>query len=125
MHKNVKLIFFGFLIWLIPFLVSFLIFNLRESSRPLFESIMSVILTLTTLTFTTLYLKTIDRGFLKEAVVAGVLWFAISLIMDLALFMPESPMQMTFSEYMMDIGVTYLIILFVPIFNGYLIQRRR
>ena len=37
-----KAVLFGFLIWLIPFVVAFIIFPLRESSRPLFESIMPV-----------------------------------------------------------------------------------
>ncbi len=37
---------FGFLIWLLPFVVSILIFPLRTSHRALFESIMPVALNL-------------------------------------------------------------------------------
>jgi hypothetical protein len=38
--------------------------------------------------------------------------------------MPESPMQMTLSDYIMDIGITYLIILIIPVGTSYLIQKK-
>jgi hypothetical protein len=41
------------------------------------------------------------------------------------LFMSESPMQMTLSDYMMDIGITYLIILIIPAGLGYLMEKTR
>ncbi len=85
---------------------------------------MPVILTGTVLTFSILYLRKIGHQFLKEGLLAGVVWFIISFIIDLVLFLPESPMQMTFSEYMMDIGLTYLIILFIPIGYGYPIEKK-
>ncbi len=46
-----KAVLYGFLIWLTAFVVAFLIFPLRESSRPLFESIMPVVVTLATVAF--------------------------------------------------------------------------
>ena len=101
---------FGFLIWLIPFVVSFFIFPLRSSSRPLFESIMPVVLTSAVVFFTVRYLSKINREFVKEGIFIGIVWAVISLVIDLILFMPESQMQMTLSDYMMDIGITYLII---------------
>lgn len=45
MVSSGRAIFYGFLIWLIPFIVAFVIFPLRESARPLFESIMPVAVT--------------------------------------------------------------------------------
>ncbi len=86
---------FGFLIWLIPFVVSFFIFPLRSSSRPLFESIMPVVLTSAVVLFTVRYLSKINREFVKEGLFIGIVWLVISLVIDLILFMPESPMQMT------------------------------
>jgi hypothetical protein len=52
-------------------------------------------------------------------------WLVISLVIDLILFMPESPMQMTLSDYMIDIGITYLIILIIPVGSGYLMKKNR
>ncbi|MCX6662913.1 MAG: hypothetical protein NTZ75_01545 [Euryarchaeota archaeon] len=124
MNKYVKLVGFGFLIWLIPFLVSFVIFPLRNANRPLFESVMPVILVLTVMIISVLFFKKIERESLKEGLIAGVLWFALSLAIDLMLFMPASPMQMSFSDYMMDIGLTYLIILMIPIGIGALVNKK-
>jgi hypothetical protein len=49
----------------------------------------------------------------------------ISLVIDLMLFMPESPMQMTLTDYIMDIGIMYLIILMIPAGSGYLMKKTR
>jgi len=124
MNKYVKLVGFGFLIWLIPFLVSFVIFPLRNTDRPLFESIMPVVLVLAVMIISVLYFKKIEKESLKEGVIAGVLWFILSLVIDLMLFLPASPMQMSFSDYMVDIGLTYLIILMIPIGIGALVRKK-
>jgi len=124
MNKYVKLVGFGFLIWLIPFLASFVIFPLRNANRPLFESIMPIILVLTVMIISVLYFKKIEKESLKEGLIAGVLWFVLSLVIDLMLFLPASPMQMSFSDYMMDIGLTYLIILMIPIGIGVLVSKK-
>jgi hypothetical protein len=123
MNKYLKLCLFGFLIWLIPFLVSFLISSLRETNRPLFESIMPIILTVTTIVFSILYLKKIKENQVNESILAGLIWFCISIIIDLIMFLPESPMQMTFIDYIMDIGITYLIIPIVAIGLGYMMEK--
>lgn len=114
---------FGFLILLIPFVVSFFIFPLRSSSRPLFESIMPVVLTSAVVFFTVRYLSKINREFVKEGIFIGIVWAVISLVIDLILFMPESQMQMTLSYYMMDIGITYLIILIIPLGSAHLMKK--
>jgi hypothetical protein len=124
MNKYVKLAGFGFLIWLMPFLVSFVIFSLKSSNRPLFESIMPVVLVLAVMTSSFLYFKKIEKDLLKEGILAGVLWFVLSLVIDLLLFLPASPMQMSFVDYMMDIGLTYLIIIIIPIGIGGFINKK-
>lgn len=124
MNKYVKLAGFGFLIWLMPFLVSFVIFSLKSSNRPLFESIMPVVLVLAVMTSSVLYFKKIEKDSLKEGILAGVLWFVLSLVIDLLLFLPASPMQMSFVDYMMDIGLTYLIIIIIPIGIGGFINKK-
>lgn len=56
MNRYMKIGLFGFLIWLISFLVSVLIFPLRTSQRPLFESIMPVVIVIWTVFFAVIYL---------------------------------------------------------------------
>ena len=123
--KSLKLaLLYGFLLWLIPFVVAILIFPVRTSSRALFESIMPVVLTACVVLFLNLYFRRLEAGFLKEGLMLGVIWFAISLVLDLLMFM-WGPMKMTFAEYMMDIGLAYLIFPIVTIGSGHLIKKRR
>ena len=118
-----KTLFYGFLIWLIPFIIAFLIFPIRESNRALFESIMPVVITASVVFFAYLYFKKVDSNFVKEGVMLGITWLAISFVIDLAMFMQE-PMKMSFSDYIMDIGLTYLIIPTITIGFGYLTKTK-
>ena len=109
MLRSFKLTFlYGFLLWLIPFAVSFPIFPLKTSGNPFFETIMAVVLTACAVVFANLYFKKVETNFVKEGVAVGIIWFVIGVVLDLLLFM-WGPMKMTFAAYMMDIGLTYLI----------------
>ena len=124
--KSYKLaLLYGFFVWLIPFIVAFLIYPIRTSNRALFESIMPVVVTVAVVLFLISYFRKVEVNFLKEGILLGVIWFAISLVIDLMLFMPESPMKMSFVDYLMDIGLTYLIIPTISIGMGYLLERKR
>ena len=117
-------LFYGFMIWLIPFLVSVLIWPIHDTNRALFESIMPVTLTASLVLFSVLYLRKVESDFLREGLMIGVMWFVISLVIDLILFIPESPMQMPLGEYMMDIGITYLLIPMICAGFGYLLENK-
>lgn len=123
--KSIKaILLYGFLIWLIPFMVSVLIFPIHDSNRALFESIMPVTITIAVLFFSMLYFKKLEKDYLNEGIMMGIIWFVISIAIDLFMFLPESPMQMTFAEYMMDIGITYVIILVIPVSVGYMMEQK-
>lgn len=124
MNRYVKLFGYGFLIWLIPFLVSFVIFPLRSSNRPLFESIMPVSLVFAVMICSVLYFKKGENQSIYDGVIAGVIWFFISVLIDLLLFLPSSPMQMSFLDYITDIGLTYLIIFIIPFGVGIIMYKK-
>lgn len=124
LNKNLKIVLYGFLVWLIPFAVSFVIFPLRTSMRPLFESVMPLVLTIVVVTLAYYYLKNIVVNFAKEGIVIGIVWFIINIVIDLVLFLPESPMQMGFADYMADIGLTYVIIPVITIGMGYMLDSK-
>lgn len=122
--KSMKLVLlYGFLIWLIPFIIAFLIFPIHDSERPLFESIMAVVVTFSAVFFTILYFRKVDAAFFREGVFLGVSWFLISVAIDLPLF-SAGPMKMAFVDYVKDIGLTYLIIPTVTAGMGFLLQNR-
>lgn len=109
---------YGFLVWGIPFVVAIMIFPLRASERPLFESIMPVVLTLSTVVFTTLYFRKVQTGFVLEGVSIGLVWLGMSVGIDLLMFM-QGPMQMIPIDYVKDIGLTYLVIPAITTGFGY------
>jgi EamA domain-containing membrane protein RarD len=124
MVKSLKMaLFLGFLLWLVPFLVSMAIGPLRTSDRAFFETIMPVVITLAVMASTCYYFKDVRTGPLKEGAMVGALWFLISIVFDLFMF-SWGPMAMTFTDYMKDIGLTYLIYPIVTIGVGYLLEKR-
>ena len=123
MNKYIKLVGFGFFIWLIPFLISFLILSIRNENRVLFESIMPVVVVFVVVVFSLPYFKKLEKNLVRDSIIAGIIWFLISIIIDLIMFLPETPWQMGIIAYMMDIGLTYLIILIIPIGSGFLLNK--
>ncbi len=109
-----RLLALGFVIWLVPFLAAFAIFDLREANRPLFESIMPVVLTATVVLASVLYLRGKEGVSVKYGLVAGLVWMAMSLGLDFPMFF-GGPIDITPAQYIADIGLTYLIILIVPL----------
>ena len=63
MKRIWTIILYGFLTWLIPFVVSIVIFPFHESQRPLFELIMPVVVTACAVVFGILYLRRARCGF--------------------------------------------------------------
>lgn len=105
-----KALLFGFLVWITAFVVAFAVFPVRESSRPLFESIMPVVLAAATVFFAHRYFKGVRARFAKEGLLLGLVWMGINVAIDLPLMLSPSPMQMRLPEYVADIGLTYVLI---------------
>jgi hypothetical protein len=102
-----KAILFGFMIWLIPFVVAFIAFPLKESWRSLFESVMALTLSIVVVACALRYFSRVNTAFLREGIRLGILWFAISVVIDLPLML-SPPINYTLAEYAADIGLTYL-----------------
>lgn len=102
-----KAILFGVMIWLIPFIVAFIAFPLKESWRSLFESVMALTLSIVVVACALRYFSRVKTAFLREGIRLGILWFAISVVIDLPLML-SPPINYTLAEYAADIGLTYL-----------------
>ena len=125
MHSIKKTILFGFLVWFIPFIVALLIFSIHESNRPLFESIMPLVITISVVVFSYLYFRNVDKNIQAEGAKLGIVFLVISLIIDLIMFMPNSPMHMSLLSYVADIGLTYLMIPVITIGMACAINREK
>jgi len=101
----------GFLSWLFPFVIAFLLFPLKKANAPLFGALMSLVVLLTAAALLHRYFRNRPVA-VNEAVCVGALWFAINLLCDYPMF-SHGPMKMTAWGYYSEIGLAYLAI---PIF---------
>jgi hypothetical protein len=101
-----RAVWIGFLSWLIPFLISFLVFPLKKSNAPLFGSIMYLVVLATAGALLHLYFRK-RKVPVREAGLVGVLWMAVNLILDYPLF-AFGPMKMNPLGYYSEIGLVYL-----------------
>jgi hypothetical protein len=110
---------YGIIAWIVPFIAAFAIYGLHESNRPLFESIMAVVIAGTTALLAASYLKRVRRSILSESVMLGVLWMLLSIAIDLPLF-SYGPMAESMAAYVSDIAVTYLMMPAIAAGMGYM-----
>lgn len=114
---------FGFVGWLVPFIVAFAVFPLREADRPFFESIMPVTGVLTAVVLSVIYFRKVETDFLREGVLLGLVFLGVSWVIDLLMF-SRGPMAMTLSDYVKDIGFTYLAMPVITVGIGYSLHLR-
>ena len=122
MNRYLKIGLLGFFVWLIPFVVSVLIFPLRAMQRPLFESIMPVVIAIWTVFFAVIYLSGLKSDFQKESILIGMAWFLMSIMLDLLIFV-DGPLKMSLWDYAVDVPVTYLMIPTITFGFGYLMEK--
>jgi hypothetical protein len=104
----------GALVWLVPFVVGVIAYPIHESSRSLFESVMAVTVAAVTVWAGLRYLRPLPSVTTRDGIVVGVAWWAICIVIDLPLFL-VGPMQRSLTEYMADIGLTYVMIPFITV----------
>jgi hypothetical protein len=117
-----KALLYGTGVWAVTFIAALLIFPIHETERPLFESIMPVVLAASTVFFSIIYFSKLEINFLKEGIYLGLLWLIISIGIDMLMF-SWGPMKMSFIDYIKDIGLTYILIPVVTIGIGFSEER--
>jgi len=95
--------------WLVPFVVAVSIQSLKSSQPRHFESIMAITLAATIVLLGCVYLRKATGPFAARGVRIGLVWTVANLALDAPMF-SGGPMQMSFAEYMADIGIAYLMI---------------
>lgn len=123
MKKIGKLVLYSVLAWAIPFIVSFIIYPLRSSGDPFFETIMAVTLVLVCVLLSISYVRGMEEDITKNLVTLGVCFAVTSILIDLLMFM-QGPMKMSFSSYMKDIGITYLVFPAITLGMGYMSNKK-
>ncbi|MBW6517400.1 MAG: hypothetical protein K0A89_02720 [ANME-2 cluster archaeon] len=126
MNKYLKIILFGFLLWLIPFIAGIPFVDAGGNfliPETFFKTIMILVGGLVGVTLAVMYFKDINENYVREGITIGIVWLAISLVFDLGLvsmgFFP-----MTITQYFTDIGLRYLMMPIFTIGMGYVLQHK-
>lgn len=119
----VRDLFFGFLSWLIPFVVSFVFFKPGGALAVPYATFKSAITLVGAVTGCFLlfrYFKHVDGDFVRNGFVVGVSWLFINIMLDTLILIPI--MKTTFADYFMSIGLSYISIPVISITMGYLLE---
>lgn len=120
-----KLFGFGFIVWLVPFLVSFLFYSSEGvllTQDAFFNSVMTVVGFTTASILLLNYLKGFTVNYLKESIKAGSAWLIMSVLLDVAILVPIAKMNLV--TYCANIGLGYLVIPIMAIFAGLLLEQK-
>lgn len=110
---------YGFLLWLIPFLASVVIFPLKKTDPAFFQSILGVV-SITLAVILTVHYFQKAKGNLKEGIFLGLIFLFINWFFDF-LFFIWGPIKMPLVAYIKEIGIGYLIYVVIPVGFGYLL----
>ncbi len=112
MNKYLKMIGFGLLTWLIPFIASFLFFDASTQKLTIdetfFKSIMIVLSCLVGVILLLKYFADVKEKYLQEALQISAVWLFINWLLDFVILLPMSKMDA--STYFMQIGMRYLMV---------------
>ena len=120
-----KLFGFGFIIWLVPFVVSFLFYSPQGvllTSDAFFNSVMTVTGFIVASILLLNYMKGFTVNYLRESIKAGAAWLVISVVLDLVIVVPMAKMDLV--TYCSNIGLGYLVIPMMCIFAGLLLEQK-
>ncbi len=94
--KYLKIVLYGFLAWLIPFVTAFFFYT-REGGLTidvfLFKSIMIVVGSFSAAFLLISYFKKINADYSKEGIIVGLTWLSVNILLDLLVLIPMSGMS--------------------------------
>lgn len=125
MQNTKTALLYGFVIWLVPFAVAIPFYS-RDGELMvdilLFKTVMLLAGSLTGAVCLVRYFKLVNANLLREGVVIGLVWFTISLVLDLIILVPLNDMAL--GTYFVEIGLRYLTIPIFAIAFGVVLQGR-
>ena len=126
MDRNLKILFYGFLVWLIPFLVSWPLYS--PKGEPLYDlqvikSVLIVVGSLVGALLALRYFRETEKDFAKEGAVLGISWFIINSVLDIIVLVSLLK-GMDLFTWAGQIGIRYLVIPIMTIAMGMAMEMR-
>lgn len=109
MRDAVRYLLFGVGVWAVPFFIGMAIFPVVPPETALFDTLMSVAMSISAGALAYLYLRRLSRPELGKGIAAGLGWAVVAVALDAPLFL-FGPLRTTPGDYFADIGLTYLMI---------------
>ncbi|TGK06513.1 hypothetical protein EHO60_15920 [Leptospira fletcheri] len=125
-NNTVRILLFGFLVWLIPFLAAFGFYTPEGKLRGdifLFKTVMLLVGGASGCFFLFLMAKRVALPAFQTFAAIGLIWLVENLGLDLLILVPMS--KMTLGDYFVQIGLRYFMILFVSVTVGASIDAAR
>lgn len=126
MKKYLRIILYGFLAWLIPFVTS-VFFYTKDGGLTinifLFKSIMIVVGSFSAAILLISHFKKINAYYFKEGIIVGLTWFGINIFLDILVLIPMSGMSI--ADYFTQIGLSYLAIPAMSIAVGTALENKK
>ena len=110
----------GFIMWLVPFVVSFMLYS-RDGkmlvSQAFFDSVMIFTGSLVGAVCVVRYFRRVRSDFAKEGLIVGAIWLVENWALDIAILLPMS--KMALGDYFMNIGLGYFAMFFTAAAVGF------
>ena len=114
--KNIlKIIVLGFIVWLIPTIITYI--TSFTSGLYLFDIISALSIAITVIVFSYLYFKKVNSHYIREGFIIGVVWLLISIVLDIILVLMGIT-KLTLTQYAVFVAPSYIIIPAVTIGFG-------
>ena len=113
---------FGFLIWIITYILSSIFNPIFTEYIPYVNIIVPLIIIITTGFFGILYIRNIETNEVIEGILVGIIFIIIDIICDLIFFIIPHNNNLIITDYPIHIISMIIIILSITTFLGYLAQ---
>ena len=126
MKKYLKNILYGFLAWLIPFVISIFFFSSEGGLTIdvfLFKTIMIVVGSISVAFLLVFYFKHIMTNYVKEGIIVGIVWFAVNILLDIIILIPMTGMSI--ADYFPQIGLRYLVMPVMSVMVGVVLTNKK
>lgn len=114
-NKPLKIVAFGFMVWIIPTIVTYI--TSLTSGLYLFDVVSALTIAISVIVFTYLYFKHINSHLIREGIIIGLIWLLISVVLDIILIL-LGVTKLTLLEYATYVVPLYIIIPVVTVGFG-------
>jgi len=114
--KILKLIGYGFLVWLIPTIITSALIIFPNITY-LFDIVSALSLIISAAVFSYLYFKEVNINFIKEGIITGITWLILSIVFDLIMIIVGIS-TISLTSYALLVAPLYVIIPVITVSYG-------